>query len=351
MTNNRQNQSLNLNAATASTASALQRRSFVPPVIEFVGKNQTLSAAATTLIEWNEVLRQTDQPLSTWRGNNTANYVWPVFVSPGTGSLAYQIQFNVSGYHLSLSTVLLTATTGTLTFLFKDSVGTILQTTAQTFPSQVQQVHTMLTYVESGWILECYIASPVANTLLTSGQYRSLGPSPRLIIAQVAQFEDSPIAKMTRGVSSSTIVTTTATPTLLSSLTIPPAAATNLADGYTYNAGGSNQLNAFVGTAGNQVAVTERGVYLLTGQITFQNDPTNVGTRTIMLVANGASVFASQSVAATVNAGRWLNISAIYPLIAGDYVQVYGLQNSGGNVNMATFGVRHSLSITMLTAY
>jgi len=358
MTNNRQNQSLNLHSSTITTTSALQRRSSVFPIIEFIGKNQTLSAGASTVILWNQILRQTDQPITSWipgnQNNTTSNFVWPVFVNPSLGLVDYRIKFNVSGYyHISLSTVLVSASIATLTLVLIDGSYTsapIMQTSTQTFPSQTQQVFTIMLYIEAGWSLECYITSTLANTLVTSGLYQTVGPSPRLTIAQIAQFEDVNVGKMSRATSNTTIATTTATPTVVTSLSVPPAAPEDPILGYVYNAGGGNQLNIFDGRTNNRLIISQSGIYLIHGQITLRNENTSVGTRLIVLAANNATVLASQSLAANANAGRWLNISVIFPLNAGDYLQVYGLQNSGGNIDMVTFGISHSISATLLTA-
>jgi hypothetical protein len=350
MTNNRViGQSVTAGDIARRAAQTLQTRSSVFPIIELVGKNQTLTAGVSAPISWNEILRQTDQPITSYR--TTGNYLWPRFVNAGTGSYDYQIQVGVAGYYnISLFTVVTTATTVTLRLTLFDSSGTQqLYLVNQLYASTTQQMFNTMIYINERQILQFNILSPVANTLLTTTLPSNTGaPSPRLIIAQVAQFTDSLIGKTTRLSStiSGSLPNNTVQPVSLT--TQPAGAVSNLADGYTYNAGGSNQMDGGWDTVNNnRVYVKYSGRYLLTAQI-LQTAGANTGTRTIVLAIDGSQVVASMSQAATITSNRNTHVSTIAHVTAGSYVAMYGFQDTGVGVTLNPTPDLHRLTVTYL---
>jgi hypothetical protein len=73
------------------------------------------------------------------------------------------------------------------------------------------------------------------------------------------------------------------------------------------------------------------GKYIFIGQVSFAANAT--GYREIKLVVNGGATFAYSSSAAYSASNLILNIAAIYFFSAGDYIELYAYQSSGGTLN------------------
>lgn len=343
MTNN---QSLNLNNITQRLSAAMQLRSSVFPVIEMNGAQQSLTANVNTLIEWSEVFRCTVDPYQ--------NFAWPM---PGVGPMAppvfNQIQVKVSGYYqIFLSTVIATANAATLRIQIVSTDGsTVTQSTVQTFTSQIQQVMSVTAYIEAGQRVQALILSTVANTLLSTTMPAGGGPSPRLTIAQIAQFNDSSVGKLTRLQSTLTQASVTSTPIAVT-LNLQPQAIQGFSPSslgtFSYF-GGGNQLGAFQSSLNTRIYLKETSVYLISAQIGMAATGFGTGTRLLMINLSGTVVMASQSQTGNYNSSRLLQASVMRYIAAGEYVEAVVIQNAGVNVNvLPTNGVNNELSVINL---
>lgn len=76
------------------------------------------------------------------------------------------------------------------------------------------------------------------------------------------------------------------------------------------------------------------GLYHLTCAIYW--DVSGVGQRLARIYKNGAALYPSSYAQANVTYGVTHNITAYYDLVAGDYLEVFVFQDSGGNLNIST---------------
>lgn len=74
------------------------------------------------------------------------------------------------------------------------------------------------------------------------------------------------------------------------------------------------------------------GFYAIGGQIEFASNST--GRRGIQIRLNGSTVIAREESANLGANDHTCTVSTVYQLAAGDYVELMGLQASGGNLNM-----------------
>lgn len=321
------------NEYTQRNASQLQLRSSVFPIIELGGGVTALTANVATPIPWNEIIRQTDQPLNEWRGNNVGNYVWPRFISGGSGSSATDVRINVSGYYqIFLSVVLNANNAARLTATVTNKYG---QTTAapQVLGSSTT-THTLsaTVFIQAGSYVTCSITSTIANQLNVNSTF----PSPRLIITQLAQYYDTPEGAMTRVRSTLTNASTTGVAALGTWDAYPSAAVSSSADMGVFNAGGSNQLQGFNTTANDRISCPNVGYYLFTAY-TLQNAGTGAPgsrTRILFVTLNGTDVIASHSMGALINNVRDFSVSGqFYNTTAGSFIQMYIWQDTGAAMN------------------
>lgn len=93
-------------------------------------------------------------------------------------------------------------------------------------------------------------------------------------------------------------------------------------------------------TASNTSRITipagEGGKYLLTGHVEFASNAT--GDRQLSFRLNGTTVLAAQRVGANGSSVTILSLSTVYALAAGDYVELWALQSSGGALNATASG-------------
>ena len=93
---------------------------------------------------------------------------------------------------------------------------------------------------------------------------------------------------------------------------------------------GSNTGRLTVPTGGG-------GLYAIGGQIEFASNST--GRRGIQIRLNGTTVIAREETGNIGSNDHAVTVSTVYQLAAGDYVELMGLQASGGSLNMlATAG-------------
>lgn len=78
------------------------------------------------------------------------------------------------------------------------------------------------------------------------------------------------------------------------------------------------------------------GVYLISLNIAFASNSS--GRRQGYIQLNGATLIAVDDRTAVNGAATRLNITKIYSLSAGDYLEAYAYQNSGGNLNVSASG-------------
>ena len=74
------------------------------------------------------------------------------------------------------------------------------------------------------------------------------------------------------------------------------------------------------------------GTYLISGTVRFESNATGVRQVTVVLNSGSPIVFfLTDAVSANVTV---LNVSTVYQLAAGDYIQLRAFQNSGGSLNV-----------------
>lgn len=85
-------------------------------------------------------------------------------------------------------------------------------------------------------------------------------------------------------------------------------------------------------TASGRITATKAGIYLVSGMVSFTGNAT--GRRLAQVFKNGASV-AQTTAASTPGAGTWRVPTCTYQIemAAGDYLQLAGLQDSGGVID------------------
>ncbi len=91
----------------------------------------------------------------------------------------------------------------------------------------------------------------------------------------------------------------------------------------------------------SRVAVSQAGLYLFNGNVAYAGNVT--GTRVVMFASNGSATFTgpdgsrgyTQDPAVTLD-GSSLAASAMFTLGAGEYVEMFAYQNSGGALNITT---------------
>lgn len=78
--------------------------------------------------------------------------------------------------------------------------------------------------------------------------------------------------------------------------------------------------------------VPTTGKYLVTGHIQF--DPNNSGVRRLSVYVDGTRVNAHLGTANLTGFAAWLTIAHVQELTAGQYVEIYAYQDSGGDLNV-----------------
>lgn len=97
-------------------------------------------------------------------------------------------------------------------------------------------------------------------------------------------------------------------------------------------------------TNNDRITIKEDGVYLIIGQVAFDNNAT--GLRFISILKNGARIAEGGSGVADGSYDARVNASAMFEFTAGDYVQLQAWQNSGGDLN-----INNSNNFTWLAVY
>jgi hypothetical protein len=77
-------------------------------------------------------------------------------------------------------------------------------------------------------------------------------------------------------------------------------------------------------------------------------DTNAVGFRQLRLFKNGAAYFFSPEVAGSATVYVGVTITYTLQLVAGDYIEMFALQNSGGNLNVFTRDIDNPLTIEFL---
>jgi hypothetical protein len=88
------------------------------------------------------------------------------------------------------------------------------------------------------------------------------------------------------------------------------------------------------------------GVYALTGNLYF--DTSTVGIRGVGLRINGTTYISSSQTNALSSGGTYLSTAGVAALSIGDYVELVGLQSSGGALNMPVLSGAPSLTLTQI---
>lgn len=317
MTNNRTvNASLTMGASTQRTSMEMQLRNSVFPVIELGGQGvQNVFANTWTTINWTEIIRQTDQPLNEWRGNNVGNYVWPVFISAGSGSDVTRVRVNVSGYYqIFLAFEWNTLPTNGYSRILISHPGTSTTTGDTEYLYQGTNRHdgyqqTITAYIPAGSYIRCQVYSTVANLIVsdTKGVFASGYPCPRLIITQLAQYYDDYVGKSTR-VTGTTNSVLSSTSTLATYLSFPYAGASNNSD---YQDGGSNQLGAFSYFQPTRIYFPYIGHYIVSASMQFNQTAGLTTSRTrILTITYAGYPLASQSCGVTTSDVRTLSVTS-----------------------------------------
>ncbi len=81
-----------------------------------------------------------------------------------------------------------------------------------------------------------------------------------------------------------------------------------------------------------RLTATAAGVYAISGHVSFASNAT--GRRTVYVRLNGSSYIAVDKRAAISGDATQMSIAVMYPLVAGDYVELVVYQNAGGALNV-----------------
>jgi hypothetical protein len=77
------------------------------------------------------------------------------------------------------------------------------------------------------------------------------------------------------------------------------------------------------------------GLYLLTANANFASNST--GRRALLFRKNGSTTFAQSEWGNSASNAPHMNLSSMIDMVAGDYVEVFVFQSSGGNLNISTY--------------
>lgn len=270
--------------------------------ISFASAATITSAASTGTV--TSRLHETAYSPTTTVGVHRRSKVTVSMPAPPEGSGGYddpdRVRFYVSptgsaGTFYRMPVLAAGGTSQTISVAPTSSTGT----KAATFPAK-----TPATIKSSNGLLEISADGSIKASSIT------LGGAP---VGKVSVFESASVAN-----------TTTATWTAVGSWAV----------------GGVNN-NLYGGVSGASWVVGHDGTYLITGQAQFATS--TAGRRLMEFTVNGT--FLGVQIAQGAN-GPWMGrISTVYPLSAGDLVQVMVYQNSGGNLALAG---GHRLEITRL---
>ena len=86
-------------------------------------------------------------------------------------------------------------------------------------------------------------------------------------------------------------------------------------------------------TNNSRLTAATTGYYIITGGVSWTANA--VGIRQLTVFLNGTTTIQSTYVTATAALGVDQNISTLYKLTAGDYVELQVYQNSGGNLDVS----------------
>jgi hypothetical protein len=105
--------------------------------------------------------------------------------------------------------------------------------------------------------------------------------------------------------------------------------------------------DSIVGPSVTRFTIHTAGVYLLEGSIPWQTNA--LGRRSIFFKVDGTTYTGYQTLTPFATDTQWQNMSWVTRLAAGDYVELYGYQNSGSTLSIAPYsGIGPILSIQWL---
>ncbi len=87
-------------------------------------------------------------------------------------------------------------------------------------------------------------------------------------------------------------------------------------------------------TNNTRLTCNTAGTYVISGHVLFASNAT--GVRRLAIRLNGATYLAGTDAAAMSGAPMRLGVATVFPLSAGDYVELLVAQNSGGDLNVNT---------------
>jgi len=90
------------------------------------------------------------------------------------------------------------------------------------------------------------------------------------------------------------------------------------------------------------------GKYLVTAEIAYVNNAT--GQRILLLYKNGVSVMINQVAGVSSSIDAYIPFAFVVSVVAGDYLELYGWQNSGGNLNIWDGAAGSAFQVTYLGA-
>jgi hypothetical protein len=117
-------------------------------------------------------------------------------------------------------------------------------------------------------------------------------------------------------------------------------------------AGETFDTDSFHDNATNNTRMTiptgKGGKYLVTAEIAYVNNAT--GQRILLLYKNGVSVMINQVAGVSASIDAYIPFAFVVSVVAGDYLELYGWQNSGGNLNIWDGAAGSAFQVTYLGA-
>jgi len=92
----------------------------------------------------------------------------------------------------------------------------------------------------------------------------------------------------------------------------------------------------------SRLTIASPGVYWISGLVRFAVNATN--ERAISIRLNGLTTLKTFSNQASAASEPRISVDELYPLVAGDYVEIIVYQNSGGALNSLTVGIESPLA-------
>jgi hypothetical protein len=326
--------SLNIINDTQRNLSGTQLRSNVVPIIELIGKQQTIVNGTETQVTYSEIMRQS--------GTEDVNYVWPVptsFARLPSEYRWYLVQVTSSGYYSFTFQYTFSQITEVYARLnvYDDGVenpefNQVIRFFSQLLPVASSGSVTWTQYINAREVVSVSLNSAANIFVLPSTNMFS----PSLTIVQLSQFYTNTIGyKSTIAKNTTTQTFTSGTLAAFIGDSIPGASSvidTTYFTSIWYNEGGGNQLGGIPSTY-DAIKIDRNltGHYYIEAQITITGTTgVGIGAR-YAIIYDGVNVLASKFIDPLNSGERSINVCTVeyIPVATISGISVQVLQTSG----------------------